>query len=71
MLENCNYNKIRLLHDLSRVAWYLDKHAKKDAKSSGHAKCHTMCIALEKDLGKHMESIRKAIVGLSKKENFN
>ena len=70
MLKDCNYNKIRLLHDLSRIVWYLKKHAKEDAKKSGHELCHTMCEELEQDLEKHIEKIRQAIVGLAKEDKF-
>lgn len=70
MLENCNYNKIRLLHDLSKIVWYLEKHAKRDAKEGGHELCHAMCEELQKDLEKHIEKVSKAIIGLSKEDKF-
>ena len=70
MLSNCNYNKIRLLHDLSRIDWYLKKHAKRDAKREGHKQCHDMCVKLEKDLEKHIDTIKKTIAGLSGKGKF-
>jgi hypothetical protein len=61
MLSNCNYNKVRLLHDLSRIDWYLKKHAKRDAKKEKHKECHDMCVALEKDIEKHIDQIKKAL----------
>jgi len=70
MLDNCNYTKVKLLHDLSRITWYLKRHAKEDAKKSGHVLCHTMCEEMEKDLEKHMEKLRQAIEGLSKEGKF-
>lgn len=70
MLENCNYNKVRLLHDLSRIIWYLKKHAKADAKKAGHEECHKICIELEKDLEKHVKTISQRIAGLSGKGKF-
>ncbi len=70
MLEDCNYNKVRLLHDLSRIVWYLKKHAKKDAKKAGHRECHNLCVELEKDLERHIKKINETIVGLSKKGKF-
>ncbi|MBW2980662.1 hypothetical protein KY360_04560 [Candidatus Woesearchaeota archaeon] len=70
MIDDCNYNKIRLLHDLSRIVWYLERHAKKDAKKSGHVLCHKLCGEIQKDLEKHMEKLRQAIVGLSKEGKF-
>lgn len=70
MLSNCNYNKVRLLHDLSRIVWYLKKHAKEDAMTEGHELCHVMCEELEKDLEKHIDKLREAIIGLSKEGKF-
>ena len=70
MLDDCNYNKIRLLHDVSRIVWYLEHHAKKDAKESGHELCHAMCVELQADLEKHMEKLKEAIVGISKEDKF-
>lgn len=70
MLKDCNYNKVRLLHDLSRIVWYLKKHAKEDAKKLGHESCHKMCEELEADLEKHIDKLRAAIEGLSKEGKF-
>lgn len=70
MLSDCNYNKVRLLHDLSRIVWYLKKHAKEDAKKHGHPLCHAMCEDMEKDLEKHIDKLRAAITGLSKEGKF-
>ena len=70
MLSHCNYNKVRLLHDLSRMIWYLEKHAKEDAKSSGHELCHAMCEEPQKDLEKHLDKVRQAVEGLSKEGKF-
>lgn len=70
MLDNCNYNKVRLLHDLSRIVWYLENHAKKDSETAGHELCHGMCEDLQNDLEVHMEKLRTAIEGLSKEGKF-
>lgn len=71
MLDNCNYNKVRLLHDLSRIAQFLKKHAKKDAKKSRkHGSCHKLYGELEKDLDKHIGKLNKAIGTLAKKGYF-
>ncbi|MBI2574816.1 hypothetical protein HYV82_02940 [Candidatus Woesearchaeota archaeon] len=70
MLSDCNYSKVRLLHDLSRVAWYVEKHAKKDAHTAGHVLCHKMCEEIQADLEKHVEKLRLAIEGLSREGKF-
>ncbi len=69
-MDDCNYSKVKLLHDLSRIAWYLDKHAKKDANTSGHVLCQKVCEELQADLDKHMEKLRLAIEGLSIEGKF-
>ena len=66
MLSDCNYTKVRLLHDMSRLAWFIDKHAKKDAKKAGHKECEKLCMDLEKDLHKHIEKFRKALQNQAK-----
>jgi len=70
MLSQCNYNKVRLLHDLSRIVWFLKKHAKEDAKSEGHEDCMKMCEELEADLEKHINKIKNGISGLAKEEKL-
>lgn len=70
MLNDCNYNKVRLLRDLSRIVWYLQKHAKEDAKKAGHETCHAMCEELEKDLEEHIGKITQTIIDLSKEGKF-
>ena len=70
MLDDCNYNKIRLLHDLSTIVWHLEKHAKADAKKSGHKECHALCEEMQTDLEKHIEKLKTAIIGLSKEDKL-
>lgn len=70
MLNDCNYNKVRLLHDLSKIAAYLDRHAKGDAKKEGHELCYQMNEELLEYMNKHIEKLRQAIEGLSKEGKF-
>ena len=70
MLSHCNYNKVRLLHDLSRIVWFLKKHAKEDAQKEGHQDCIKMCEDLEADLEKHIDKIRDSISGLAKEDKL-
>jgi hypothetical protein len=69
MLHNCNYNKIRLVHDLSRIVWHLKHHAKKDAKGA-HSTCAKMYTALENDLEKHIGNQTASIGKLAKGGNL-
>ena len=66
MLKDCNYDKIRLLAELSKIVWFIENHAKKDAEKENHPLCYAMYDELQKDLEKHMEKLRLAIEGLSK-----
>ena len=70
MLDNCNYDKIKLLHHLSKIVWYIDKHAKSNSKESGHELCYHMYDDLKKDLEKHIEKLKLAVAGLAKEEKL-
>lgn len=71
MLHDCNYNKIRLLHDLSRIAHFVKNHAKGDSKKGAqHTSCHQVYVELEKDLEKHIKKLGGVVAELSKKGNF-
>ena len=61
MLSNCDYNKVKLLHELSSICGFLKKHAKRDAKSAKHKGCAKFCAALEKDLERHIDQIKKHV----------
>ncbi len=66
MLNDCNYTKIRLLHDLSRIVWYLKKHAKKDAQKHRHDKCKKIYSRLEKDLNGYVEELKGQMIDVVK-----
>ena len=66
MLNNASYTYIRILHDLSKIVWFLEKHAKEDCKKAGHELSEPMLDEMREDLEKHMEKVRQAIEGLAK-----
>ena len=70
MLGNCNYDKIKILSELSKIVWFIENHAKKDAEKENHPWCYAMYEELQKDLEKHMEKLRMAIEGLSQEGKF-
>ena len=70
MLSDCNYNKVRLLTDLSRISGYLERHAKEDAKKAGHVLCANMCDEIKLDLDRHIEKLRMAVEGLAREGKF-
>jgi hypothetical protein len=61
MFNNCHYNKIKILHRLSCLSWFIEKHATQDAKNENHAECAKAFEELKKDLTKHLEKIDKLL----------
>lgn len=61
IMDNCTYNKVKLLHELSKLAGFIQKFGRKDAKSARHGECHKLLNHLHKDLHTHMEQLRKQI----------
>lgn len=57
MLNNCKYNKIKLLHELSCIAWFLEKHATQDAQTAGENDCIQTFKAIKNDLEKHIATL--------------
>lgn len=62
-MDNCAYNKIKLLHDMSTLDIFIETETfgKKDAKMSRHGQCHTVLDHLHKDLSAHMEQLRNQL----------
>jgi hypothetical protein len=58
MLDNSSYDKVKLLHELSCLDWFIEKHAIKDAQSAGDAEFEEALSILKKDLERHIEKIR-------------
>jgi hypothetical protein len=71
MNENCNYNKTRLLSDMSSIIWRVEKYYLSDAEKAKHPLCAAACKDLVADLKKHKEKMRAAIEGLSKEGKFH
>ncbi len=62
ILDDCFYNQIKLLHDLSCAHWFINKHAKGDAKKVGDDKCYSLLEKLEKDLEKYAIALKEMIL---------
>lgn len=71
MEKHCNYDKIKLLYQLSAMSHFLYKHAIPDAKNEGHPLCAAEYEELRKDIIKHIHKLKAAIVGLSKEGKFD
>ncbi len=57
MLDHCTYDKIKLLHELSSLLWFIEKYAKGDAKNANDTKCNEALDKLAQDLGKHIDQL--------------
>lgn len=58
-LDNCNYDKIKLLHELSRMLWFIKNHALEDARSD--QKCTNLLKDMQVDIEKHIGILQKML----------
>jgi hypothetical protein len=61
VLDNCSYNKIKLLHEMSSLLWFIDHHAIQDAEKSGDQQCKQQLELIKKDLAKHIEQLQRSM----------
>lgn len=61
MLNDCEYNKIKLLKQLSCVMWFIKKHAEKDADNANDVGCKNFLKALTPELEKHIAILKELI----------
>lgn len=61
MLNNCYYNKIKLLHELSSIVWFVEKHALKDAQEASDQECVKTLQDLSKNLDQHIDNLKKQL----------
>jgi len=61
LLDDCKYDKVKILHEISSAAWYLEKHAKENAEKAGDHECYELYDALQTDLEKHIQALKQAI----------
>lgn len=59
MMENASYDKIKLLHQVSELIWFIEKHALKDAQDD--ADCLKMLKDLHADLEKHLIALQESL----------
>lgn len=65
MLDNTTYDKIKLIYKMSDLAWFIEKHALGDARSSGDQDCVDALVGIQRDLQKHIEKLQKAMCIIS------
>lgn len=71
MKSNCNYDKLKLLREISHMIWMIKKHYIKDAKKENHPLCAKMYGELAADLEGYREKLVAAVGGLAKEDKFH
>lgn len=61
MLPNGRYDKIKVLHDMSSLLWFIKEHAIKEAAKQGHNDCLTYYKEIEKDIEKHIRALEEML----------
>jgi hypothetical protein len=62
MLNDCKYNKIKLLHELSSIVWFLEKCAIPDAKkTTDDAQCVENFKSLQNTLETHIKKLETSL----------
>jgi hypothetical protein len=66
MKSNCNYDKLKLLHEVSHMIWRIRKHYIRDAKKENHPLCAKMYKEIADGLEEYKEKLAAAVGGLAK-----
>lgn len=61
MLTSTEYDKVKLLHQLSCIIWFIEKHAKMDAKTAGDEKFYQILVELQRDIDKHLAELKASL----------
>jgi len=61
LLDDCKYDKVKILHEISSIAWYLEKHAKENAEKAGDKKCYEIYDNMLSDLEKHIQVLKETL----------
>jgi hypothetical protein len=57
MLDNCTYNKAKIVHELSSLCWFLETHAISDAQKANDEPLEKQLLAIHKDLEQHLKNL--------------
>ena len=60
-MKNCKYNKIKLMHKLNKISWFIEKYAKNDATNDGDNECCEHLKKMQADLDKHVNDLHCSI----------
>ena len=61
MLDDCCYDQIKILHDLSKIAFFLKNSCQKDVKKCNHNNCEKSLGALGKEIDALIEKVHKCM----------
>jgi len=61
MLKHCTYDKVKLLHELSSLLWFIENHAKSDAQKAEDKQCYEVLEKLAKDLEKYVAQLHDSL----------
>lgn len=68
---DCNYDKTKLIHQLSAIKHFIRKHAIEDAKKAGHPLCVKMYEEIESDILRSLQKLKAAVEGLAKEGKYH
>lgn len=58
-INNCDYDKVKILHELSSILWFIKKHALKDSQKD--AKSLAFLKQLESSLEKQVAKLKDMV----------
>ena len=58
-LDNCTYDQIKILHELSMLEWFIKKHALEDARNNDE--CTELLKRLHADLEKYTAEFKRIV----------
>ena len=61
MLENNHYDNVKLLYELSKLCWFIEKHAKPGAQQAGDTAGVERLKQLQEDLHTYIAEFKKAV----------
>ena len=60
-LNNCQYDKTKLVTQLSKISWFIEKHAIEDALKENDAQLQEALTQLESDIEKHIVKLNQLL----------
>lgn len=70
MLSDCCYDQTKMLHELSRLHHFVERHALPEVRENDLPLTEELYKELLIDLDKNVEKFRQAIEGLSREGKF-